>query len=119
MPELIEIRTYQLKCGTAAQFHALLHTQSLPFLRAAGTDVVAAQASLHDPNAYVLIRAYASLAERLKTQAEFYGSAAWLNGPRAAVMDCIDSYHTVVLAAEPSLIAGLRRPVHAHSSPQR
>ena len=108
MDQLIEIRNYTLKPGTQAHFDLLMQQQSLPLLRAAGTDVVCARASLHAPLAYVLIRAYPGLAARSASQDAFYTSAAWLSGPCAAVMACIDSYSTVVLDASAATIDGLR-----------
>lgn len=109
MARLIEIRNYQLKPDMAEAFHRLVQEQSLPMLQAAGVDVVAAQPSLHCADAYVLIRAYSSLAERKLSQDAFYGSAAWLQGPRAAVLACIDSYTTVVIAADQDTIDHIRK----------
>lgn len=114
MTELIEIRTYQLKSGTGPQFHALMHTQSLPLLRAAGIDVVSAQMCAKDANAYMLIRAFASLEHLTQSQDVFYASAAWQDGPRSEILACIEHYQSVVLAVAPSTIAGLRRQSHSH-----
>jgi hypothetical protein len=109
MLPVIEIRTYQLHEGSAERFHQTMHEQSLPLLRAAGTDVLAAMASLEDPCAYMIVRAYRSRAEREASQDAFYGSESWIQGPRAAIMACIASYHTIVMPAEPALIASMRR----------
>ncbi|WP_317204346.1 NIPSNAP family protein [Janthinobacterium sp.] len=109
MQRIIEIRTYQLKAGMAAQFRQTMLAASLPLLRGAGTDVVASCASLHSADAYVLIRAYDDLAQRRRSQDAFYSGAAWLDGPRDAVMACIDSYTTAVLSADGELIDALRR----------
>ncbi len=108
MMPVIEIRTYQLHQGSAACFDQTMQAQSLPLLRAAGTDVLAARPSLDDPTGYMLVRAYASLAARKASQDAFYGSDAWTAGPRATLMACIASYHSIVIAAEPQLIASMR-----------
>jgi NIPSNAP len=108
MDQVVEIRSYTLKPGTAAAFERLFLEQALPLLRAAGTDVVAARASLHEPDAYVLMRAYPSLAAREHSQDQFYGSAAWRDGPREAVLACIEHYTTVVIEASPALLGSLR-----------
>ncbi|MES2297122.1 MAG: NIPSNAP family protein [Pseudomonadota bacterium] len=113
MEQLIEIRTYALKAGTGAHFARVMREQSLPLLRAAGTEVVTARPSLHSEDAYVLMRAYQSGAQRELSQQAFYGSAAWQLGPREAVMACIDSYATVVLPADPALLASLRASASA------
>ncbi len=109
MQRIIEIRTYQLKAGMAARFGQTMLAASLPLLRGAGTDVVAAAASLHSADAYVLIRAYDDLAQRLHSQDAFYSGAAWLDGPCDDLMACIDSYTTAVLSADGGLIDALRR----------
>ncbi|HAT29465.1 MAG TPA: NIPSNAP family protein [Janthinobacterium sp.] len=110
MKHIIEIRTYRLKAGTAQQFHALMREQSLPLLRAAGTEVLAARPCLDAADAYVLMRAYPSLAQRSLSQDAFYAGAAWLEGPRAAIMACIDTYSSVVIEADRGLRDSLRDP---------
>lgn len=88
---LIEIRCYRLHAGKAQMFDQLMREQSLPLLHSSGCEVVYAGASLDHPEHYVLIRAYHDLAEREQSQQAFYSSAAWREGPRAAILDCIDS----------------------------
>lgn len=109
MRQVVEIRSYTLKPGTADEFNRLFHEQALPLLRAAGTDVVTARACLHDPESYVLMRAYPSAAARDISQDQFYGSAAWREGPREAVLACIEHYTTVVIEADEALIGSLRQ----------
>lgn len=48
--------------------------------------MVHAGPSAHDVDGFVLIRAYASAAERAERQDAFYGSDAWRQGPREAVL---------------------------------
>lgn len=108
MNQVLEIRTYTLIPGAGAQFHRLFHEQALPLLRAAGTDVIAARASLDDPDAYVLMRAYASVDERNVSQDRFYGSADWREGPREAILACIAHYTSVVIEADDSMLNSLR-----------
>lgn len=109
MHAVIEIRTYQLREGTAERFHQAMQEQSLALLRAAGTDVLAACPSLDDPCAYLLVRAYPSRAARQASQAAFYGSPAWLQGPCELILGSIAHYHTVLVAAEPATIEAMRR----------
>jgi hypothetical protein len=109
MKQVVEIRTYALKAGSSERFHQIMQERAVPLLRAAGTSVVAACASLHTPDSYLLIRAYPSLDQRSRNQSDFYGSAAWLQGPCADVMACINSYTTAVVAADRVLIDNLRQ----------
>lgn len=77
-------------------------------MAAAGIDVVLASASLQTPDAYMLVRAYHSLADCQQSQQAFYACAAWQNGPRVAILACIESCNTMVLTADATLIEILR-----------
>jgi hypothetical protein len=63
---LVEFRSYNLKPGTRAAFHALFESEALPMLRRWNVDVVAYGASPHDDDSYYLIRAYSSLVPQPK-----------------------------------------------------
>ena len=80
MPRIIEIRSYNLKPGTRAEFERIAHSVVRPMLEQHGTDVVAMRPSLADENSYCLIRAYTDTAERDASQAKFYGGKAWRDG---------------------------------------
>jgi hypothetical protein len=104
----VEIRSYRLRPGSAAEFDRLANGESLPMLRRQGIDVVAFAPSLTDPDAYYLMRAYASLDELERSEAEFYGSAEWSRGPREAILACIDHYISIVTELDDVTIDGLR-----------
>src|SRR5262245_18047782 len=106
---VIEIRSYNLKPGRRSDFHALFVDQSLPMLRRWGVDVVSFGPSPHDENSYYLIRAYADLAERQRSQDAFYGSDEWRQGPREALLALIETYAETVLELDEATVAGLRR----------
>ena len=108
MTPVIEIRTYQLHEGAAERFHRTMQEQALVLLRASGSDVLAALPSLQEQSCYMLVRYYASRAEREASQRAFYGSDAWINGPRATIMACIASYHTMVIDAQEALRESMR-----------
>jgi hypothetical protein len=105
----VEIRSYNLKPGTRARFHQVATEQALPMLRRAKIDVVANGPSLHDDNSYFLIRAFSSVEEREKEEDTFYNSEEWKQGPRQAILDCIDSYTTVVIQVDDAGLASLRK----------
>ena len=107
MGRIIEIRSYNLKPGTAAAFHDLFLKESLPLLNRWQVDVVAYGQSLHDSDSYYLIRAYASLEDRQQSEEAFYGSEEWLNGPREAILALIDSFTTVVIEVDDITLQGL------------
>lgn len=108
MKRLVEIRSYKLKPGAAAAFDEAVRTHAVPLLREWGTDVVAHGPSAHEADTYYLIRAYADLADLNARQDAFYGSAAWREGPREAVVSRLESYLSTVLWLDPSAIDALR-----------
>jgi hypothetical protein len=103
-----EVRSYNLKPGSRAQFHDIVVREAIPMLERWKVDVVAFGPSPHDEHSYYLIRAYASLADRQQSQDVFYGSDEWRKGPRESVVGKIDSMTSVVLELENAVVDGLR-----------
>ncbi len=113
MPRTIEIRSYNLKPDTRTEFERIARTKVRPMLEQHGMDVVAMKPSLADQTSFCLIRAYASVEDREASQAAFYGGSAWKEGPREAILACIESYATIVIEADEATINGLRDGVPA------
>jgi hypothetical protein len=105
---VVEIRSYNLKPGARERFHQLFEKEALPLLRKWRVDVVAYGASPHDQTSYYLMRAYANLDALQKSEDAFYGSDEWRNGPREAILACIENYATIVIPANEHTVAGLR-----------
>ena len=105
---LVEIRAYRLIAGTRDDFHAAVTGRALPMVRAYGMDVVAHGPVPNDVNGYFLVRSFASLAELTAQEDEFYGSAAWRDGPREALVSRIETYVDVLLWLSPAAIEDLR-----------
>jgi hypothetical protein len=104
---IVEIRTYRLHPGTATDFVRVMRDESLPLLASAGIRVLAAGESLVAEDGHeeaYLVRAFDSLADRDRREADFYGSGAWRNGPREAIVTRIVQYHTVVLEVPDRLV---------------
>lgn len=108
MRKLVEIRSYNLKPGTRADFHRVVLQEALPMLKRWDVDVVAFGPSPHDDDSYYLIRAYENLRDRQTSQDAFYGSAEWRQGPREAVVSLIDSYTSIVIELESAAVDSLR-----------
>ena len=105
---LVEIRAYRLKPGTRADFHVAASEHALPMVRAYGMDVVTHGIVPNDDDGYFLVRSFASLAELTAQEDEFYGSQAWRDGPREALVSRIDAYVDTLLWLSPAAIADLR-----------
>lgn len=104
---LVEVRTYQLKPGHSERFVAAM-ADALPMVRASGMDVVAFVRSEHEHESYCLIRAYADREQLVAQQDAFYGSDAWRQGPRQALVDCLQDYLNTLLWLSPQSIEDLR-----------
>jgi hypothetical protein len=104
----VEIRSYKLKPGSRAEFHRLASEVAIPMLSRRSIDVVAYGPSAHDETSYFLIRSFASVDDRQRSEDAFYGSEEWRLGPRQAVLDLIVSYTTVVLELDVATVDGLR-----------
>lgn len=113
---IIEIRTYRLHPGTGAEFVRVMREESLPMLASAGIRVLATGESLVAEDGHeeaYLVRAFDSLVDRDRQEAEFYGSDAWRNGPREAIISRIAQYHTIVMEVPDRLASALDdRPAH-------
>jgi hypothetical protein len=99
---IVEIRTYRLVPGTSEEFVRVMRDEAWPLLDATGIRVVASGLSQVREDgleeAY-LVRAFDSIEHRDAQEEAFYGSRAWHDGPREAILSRIESYHTVVLDA--------------------
>jgi NIPSNAP protein len=107
---ILEIRTYRLRPGTTESFVAAM-AQAVVLLAEFGIDVVAYGASLVREDGHeeaYLIRSFESVEAHEAQEDRFYSSAQWRDGPRAAVVSCIESYHSVVL--DTSALSGLSKP---------
>jgi hypothetical protein len=108
---ILEIRTYRLRPGTSDEFVRVMKDESVPLLEEAGVRVVSCGGSLVAEDGHeeaYLIRAFASLEEHRDQEAAFYGSDAWREGPREAILSMIVSYHTIVLEVPEEAAAALR-----------
>lgn len=120
MRRLIEIRSYKLKPGSGAKFHDLVTNQGMPLLRERNMEVVAFGPSVHDPDAYFLVRAYDNLEHLRSSQEGLYSSDAWRKGPRQSIIELIESDWNVVLWLSPEAVAAMRESVAArHREPNR
>jgi hypothetical protein len=104
----VDFRSYTLKPGRAEEFDRLMRTQALPLLHKWGFDVVAQGLSADGDDRAYLVRAYRDLVHREASEDIFYGSTEWLDGPREAILDCIETYGSVVMELPAGTVDALR-----------
>lgn len=97
MSKVVEILQYRLQAGSGEHFHHLMQHVSVPLHKAAGITVLEHGVSLHDPDAYYLMRRFDGMAEMEQVLQAFYRSQAWLEGPRTEIVALIEESHRVVL----------------------
>jgi hypothetical protein len=108
MRRVVEIRSYTLKPNTRDQFHRLVREHSMPMLERWTMDVVAYGPSLHEENAYFLMRSFASVDDLQQQEDAFYGSDEWRQGPREAIIALIDTTISVIVEVDEAALAALR-----------
>jgi hypothetical protein len=105
--KLVEVRTYRLQPDCAERFVAAVRL-ALPLVSASGMDVVAFGRSDHEEPSFFLIRAYRDRAQLVEQQDAFYGSTIWREGPRQALIDCLDTYLNTLLWLPDEAVDALR-----------
>lgn len=94
---VLEIRTYQLKKGSAEAFDRAVKERAMPLLKQANFNIVNFGHSLQGEDVYYLVRQYESLEDLNKRENDFYTSEAWVKGPRAEILSHIDYYTTAIV----------------------
>jgi NIPSNAP len=94
---VLDLRTYKLVPGGRETFDRILREGALPMLGRHEIEVVGYGPSLVDDDHYYLARAFPSASRREQQLAAFYGSEEWLERYDRAVMELIETYHTVVI----------------------
>lgn len=109
MTKAVEILLYSLQPGTGDEFHTIMQTVSVPLHQSVGMDVVAYGKSIHDSDAYYLIRAYDDLDHLETSQNAFYKSDAWRSGPRADIIARIATSLKSVVPMSAEAVEALRK----------
>ena len=118
MTALLEIRTYKLVPGGRDEFDRIVREGSVPMLERFGIRVVAFGLSADADDHYVLIRAFASAAERDEQLGSFYASDEWRASYRDAALSLIEAYHTVALPLTPDRRAALTAAASLEGDPR-
>ncbi|HHQ4555262.1 TPA: NIPSNAP family protein [Aeromonas veronii] len=110
----VEFLQYTLRSGTGNRFYQIMLNISVPLHQAAGIDVVTHGQSDHDPDSYLLVRAFESPDQRARSLNAFYQSDAWRKGPREEIINSIEVNVMSVLSMESAAIDALRRTLYCY-----
>ena len=111
MKPVLDLRTYKLVPGGRETFESIFREGALPMLGRHEIEVVGYGPSLVDEEHYYLARAFPSASRREQQLGGFYGSEEWQQRYERAVMDLIESYHTVVIPRTPRIAQALASDV--------
>jgi len=101
---IVEVRSYRIKPGHREEFIRFFETRSVPALQSHGMKVLGPMLDLENPNKFVWLRAFPSLAERERMKDEFYGSDLWKNELEAIAMPLIESYDVILCETSPGFV---------------
>src|SRR2546428_10404651 len=100
-PMIVEVRSYRIKPGHREDFIQFFETRAVPALRTHGMKILGPLLDLENPNKFVWLRSFPSLAERDRMKNAFYEGELWKNELESIAMPMIESYD--VILCEPSL----------------
>jgi len=89
---IIEVRNYRVQAGRRAEFIRFFETKVLPALHAHGIRVVGPLLDQENPNKFIWLRAFASLAEREHRNTAFYASEVWTKELEPTAMSMLSGY---------------------------
>jgi hypothetical protein len=104
MAMIVEVRSYRIKPGKRDEFIQFFEKRSVPALRAHGMKVVGPFLDLENPNKFVWMRIFPSLAERERMREAFYGGDLWQNELEAIAMPMLESYDVILCEASPGCV---------------
>src|ERR1051326_6989815 len=74
---IVEVRSYRIKPGRREEFIRLFETRAVPALREHGMKVLGPLLDVENPNKFVWLRSFPSLAERDRMKDDFYEGELW------------------------------------------
>jgi heme-degrading monooxygenase HmoA len=101
---IVEVRSYRIKPGHRAEFIELFETRAIPALRSHGMKVLGPMLDLENPNKFVWLRSFPSLAERERMKNALYEGELWKNELEAIAMPLIESYDVILCETTPGYV---------------
>lgn len=93
---IVEVRSYRIRPGRRAEFIQRFEKRAVPALRAHGMQIMGPLLDLENPNKFVFLRSFPSLAERERMTKAFYEGEQWKNELEAIAMPMLESYDVIL-----------------------
>ena len=93
---IVEVRSYRIKPGRRDEFIRFFETRAVPALRAHGMKIIGPLLDVENPNKFVFLRGFPSLADRDRMKEEFYEGEVWKNELEGIAMPMLDSYDVIL-----------------------
>jgi len=99
-----EVRSYRIKPGRRDEFIKLFESRAIPAQREYGMKIVGPMLDVENPNKFVFLRSFPSLAERDRIKDAFYGGELWKNELEKLAMPLLDSYDVILCETSPGCV---------------
>jgi hypothetical protein len=103
----VEVRTYVTKPGQRENFLAFFESKAVPAQREEGMRIVGPFVDVENPDVFIWLRAFPSLAERDRMKDAFYEGPRWKNELEAIAMPMLESYSVALTASLPFFVDDL------------
>ncbi|HEV7644418.1 MAG TPA: NIPSNAP family protein [Pyrinomonadaceae bacterium] len=101
---IVEVRSYRIKPGRREEFIEFFEKRSIPALRSYGMKVAGPLIDLENPNKFVWLRSFPSLAERERMRDAFYGGDPWKSELEDIAMPMLESYDVILCETSPGYV---------------
>jgi hypothetical protein len=112
---IVEVRSYRIIPGRRDEFIRLFESRAVPALRAHGMKVLGPMIDVENPNKFVWLRSFPSLAERDRMKKAFYEGDYWKNELEALAMPMLESYDVILCETSPGCVFDVPRDEFAKS----
>jgi NIPSNAP len=101
---IVEVRSYRIKPGHREEFIKFFETRAVPELRAHGMTILGPLLDLENPNKFVWLRSFPSLAERERMRYAFYEGETWKRELEPIAMPMLESYDVILCETSPGCV---------------
>lgn len=101
---IVEVRSYRIKPGHRAEFIEFFETRVVAALRSHGMKILGPLLDLENPNKFVWLRSFPSIAERDRMRDAFYDGELWKNELEPIAMPMLESYDVILCETSPGYV---------------